>query len=192
MKRNNAIRLSRGIAMKKILEKINQLMDGIFNLLQAYSKVVLLAVVLIVCAQVVARKFFNYSIIWSEEVALLLMVWMAFISMAIGVAKDIHIRITLFFDLFPKPVQKAAEWVEHIVALFVGGTLLIYGCRLIKFTLHSTLPTTKWPSFILYLMIPVGGFYIIYCTILQMFFPKAAEIFKDKDENDEKEGKGET
>ena len=91
--------------MKKVLEKINQLMDGIFNLLQAYSKVVLLAVVLIVCAQVVSRKFFNYSIIWSEEVALLLMVWMAFISMAIGVAKDIHIRITLFFDLFPKPVQ---------------------------------------------------------------------------------------
>ena len=170
--------------MRKVLERINQLMDSIFNLLQTYSKVVLLAVVLIVCAQVVSRKFFNYSIIWSEEVALLLMVWMAFISMAIGVAKDIHIRITLFFKLFPKPLQTVFVWLEHIVSLFVGWELLVNGCRLIKFTLHSTLPTTKWPSFVLYLMIPVGGFYIIYCTILQMFFPKAAEIFKDKEEND--------
>lgn len=66
--------------MKKVLEKVNRLMDAIFNLLQAYSKIVLLAVVLIVSAQVVSRKLFNHSIIWSEEVALLLMVWMAFIS----------------------------------------------------------------------------------------------------------------
>lgn len=178
--------------MKKVLEKVNRLMDAIFNLLQAYSKIVLLAVVLIVSAQVVSRKLFNHSIIWSEEVALLLMVWMAFISMAIGVAKDIHIRITLFYKLFPKPIQKVFQWLEYIVTLFVGWTLLVNGCGLIKFTLHSTLPTTKWPSFVLYLMIPVGGFYIIYCTILHMFFPKAAEIFNDKEENDDKEGREET
>lgn len=170
--------------MKNILKKINLVMDGIFNLLQVYSKLVLIAVVLIVCAQVISRKFFSYSIIWSEEVALLLMVWMAFISMAIGVAKDIHIRIVLFFKLFPKYVQKAVTILEHIVTLFVGWVLLDSGIKLIKMTLRSTLPTTKWPSFVLYLMIPVGGFFMIYCTVLQLFFPKAAEIFKDEEEGE--------
>lgn len=173
--------------MKKILEKLNLLMDGVFNLLQFYSKIVLLAVVLIVCAQVISRSVFHYSILWSEEVALLLMVWMAFISMAIGVAKDVHIRITIFFNMFPKPLQTLFLWLEHIVTLFVGWALMYNGGRLVVSTLHSTLPTTKWPSFVLYLMIPVGGFYIIYCTILQMFFPKAAMIFKDDDEQDKEE-----
>lgn len=171
--------------MKKILEKVNLLIDGIFNLLQLYSKIVLIAVVLIVSAQVVSRKFFHYSIIWSEEVALLLMVWMAFISMAIGVAKDIHIRITMFFNLFPKKLQKIIVFFERIITLFVGWVLVDSGIKLIKMTLKSTLPTTKWPSFVLYLMIPVGGFFIIYCTILQMFFPDAAKIFKDEEKEEE-------
>lgn len=82
--------------MKKFLEGVNKALDVIFNVLRTYSKIVLLAVVLIVSAQVISRKFLRHSIIWSEEVALLLMVWMAFISMAIGVAKNIHIRIEMF------------------------------------------------------------------------------------------------
>lgn len=168
--------------MKYFLNKLNCLMDGIFNLLQAYSKIVLLIVVLIVSAQVVSRKFFHHSIIWSEEVALLLMVWMAFISMAVGVAKNIHIRIVMFYNLFPKPIQKFSCVLERGVTLFVGWVLLDSGIKLIKMTLHSTLPTTKWPSFMLYLMIPVGGFFVIYCTLLQIFFPKQAEMFEDKEE----------
>lgn len=171
--------------MKKILNLVNKLLDQIFNLLQAYSKIVLMAVVLIVSAQVISRKFLHYSILWSEEVALLLMVWMAFISMAIGVAKNIHIRIELFYNMLSGPLKKVMIWVDHIVTLFVGWVLVENGIRLISFTLHSTLPTTKWPSFILYLMIPVGGFYIIYCTILQMFFPKAASMFEDKEQEEQ-------
>ncbi len=176
--------LKGGLFVKGFLERVNRLMDGIFNLLQIYSKIVLLIVVLIVSAQVISRKFLHYSIIWSEEVALLLMVWMAFISMAIGVAKDIHIRIKMFYNLFPKPLQKLFTVAERIVTLFVGFVLMDSGTKLIKMTLHSTLPTTKWPSFVLYLMIPVGGFFIVYCTLLQIFFPKAAEIFKDKEEEE--------
>lgn len=173
--------------MKKVLEGFNKFLDVIFNVLQAYSKVVLLAVVLIVSAQVVSRKFFHHSIIWSEEVALLLMVWMAFISMAIGVAKNIHIRIEMFYNKFPKPVQTVCKWLSHLITLFVGAILMANGYKLVMATLHSTLPTTKWPSFVLYLMIPVGGFYIIYCTILHMFFPQAAKVFSDPEEEEETE-----
>ncbi len=171
--------------MKKFLERINKALDVIFNVLRTYSKIVLLAVVLIVSAQVISRKFLRHSIIWSEEVALLLMVWMAFISMAIGVAKNIHIRIEMFYDRFPKPMQKVATWVGHLVTLFVGAVLLVNGYRLVMATRYSTLPTTKWPSFVLYLMIPVGGFYIVYCTILHMFFPGAAKLFEDPEEEEE-------
>lgn len=171
--------------MKKFLMGFNKFLDIIFNVLQTYSKVVLLGVVLLVSAQVISRKFLHYSIVWSEEVALLLMVWMAFISMAMGVAKNIHIRIEMFYKLFPKPVQKAAVWLGHIVTLFVGAMLMINGYKLVMATLNSTLPTTKWPSFMLYLMIPVGGFYIVYCTILHMFFPNAAKVFEDPEEEED-------
>lgn len=173
--------------MKKALEWLNVALKWVFKALHLFSQVVMLAVTLIVCAQVVSRKVFHYSILWSEEVTLLLMVWITFISMALGVAKDIHIRIELFYNMYPSPIKKFCQWLGYAVALFVGVVLMVYGGRLIKFTLHSTLPTTKWPSFMLYLMSPVGGFYIVYCTILHMFFPDAARIFADTEMEETKE-----
>ena len=170
--------------MKKLFKGINKALDFLFKALENYSKVVLVAMVVIVTAQVLARKVFRSSIIWSEEVALVLMVWMAFISMAIGTAKNLHIRIEMFYKKFPAALQKVANWAESLATLFVGYVLMANGYRLVMATLRSTLPTTKWPSFVLYLMIPVAGFYVIYCTILNVFFPKAAVIFKDPEEEE--------
>ena len=51
--------------MKKLLTIINGFFHKIFQVLELYSQVVLLAIVLIVSAQVVARKFLGTSIIWS-------------------------------------------------------------------------------------------------------------------------------
>ena len=170
--------------MKQFFKGINKALDLLFRALETYSKIVLVATVVIVTAQVIARKVLHSSIIWSEEVALVLMVWMAFISMAIGTAKNIHIRIEMFYKKFPPAVQKVTNWAEYAVTLFVGYVLMVNGYKLVMATLRSTLPTTKWPSFVLYLMIPVAGFYVIYCTILNAFFPKAAAIFQDPEEEE--------
>lgn len=169
---------------KKLLDKINLIFYEVFRLLELYSKVVLLAIVFIVSAQVIARKFLHSSIIWSEEVARLLMVWMAFISMAIGVAKKLHISIHMFYDRFPKPLQKLAVAIEYACTLFAGTVLMIYGSKLVAASTTSTLATTKWPKFFLYLMIPVGGFFMVYCTILHMFFPQASALFEEKEEDE--------
>lgn len=168
--------------LKKLVEGTTKVLQKIFKLLEIYSKIVVFAVVFIISAQVVARKFLHSSIWWSEEVALLLMVWVAFIATAIGVAKGIHIRIEMVYKKFPRKVQVCLTWLEYIITLFIGLLMVIYGIKLVKSTLHSTLPTTKWPSFLLYLMIPVSGFFFIYCTILNMFFPEAAKIFADDGE----------
>lgn len=170
------------MTFKQFVLRLNKVLKTIFRGLEIYSKTVVLGVVIIISAQVVARKFLKNSIVWSEEVALLLMVWVAFITIAIGVAKNIHIRIELIYKHFPKKVKTLFTWFEYIVTLFVGLMLLVYGIKLVQVTLYSTLPTTKWPSFLLYLMIPVGGFFIIYCTLLHMFFPEAAKFFSEDDE----------
>lgn len=175
--------------MQKFMNFLNRLLKAIFRVLEAYSKIVVAGVVLLICAQVVSRKLFHHSIIWSEEVVLLLMVWVAFIATAIGCARNIHIRITLLYNKFPAGVQKVCRALEYLATTFAGLMMLIYGTKLVKFTLHSTLPTTKWPSFLLYLMIPVGGFFMIYCTILQVFFPKAAEVFREGEEDSEDDDK---
>lgn len=155
------------------MEKVRKILIGIFNIvyriLFEYSKYVLVAIVLIVSAQVVARNVFRSSIMWSQEVSLLLIVWMTFLSMAIGAEKNLHIGVELFYSYFPKPIKKICDILNNVIVLTIGAFLGIYGWRLVESTMSSTLAATKWPAGILYLMIPVGGWCMFFFKILDCF-----------------------
>ena len=47
-----------------------------------------------------------------------------------------------------------------------GGFMVYYGVRLVMSTMTSTLPATQWPAGLMYIMIPVGGVFIVYFTLL--------------------------
>lgn len=153
----------------RIMNAISYAFDFIYRILLEYSKIVLLVIVLIVSAQVICRKFLGFSIYWSDEVALLLMVWMAFISMAIGVEKKLHISISMFFNKFPAPIRKILSAINGIVTILFGVVLIVYGIQLIQITSISTLAATQWPASTLYLMIPVSGVFICYYALIDLF-----------------------
>ncbi len=161
--------------MKSLISFFRHFLSIIYKLLFRYSEAVLLVIVVLVTLQVFMRKvpflgsLFGGGFVWTEEVSLVFVVWMAFISMAIGVAENLHISISMFYEWFPKPLQKAADYLTSFLVMCVGFVLMYYGWLLVQFTRASTLPTTKWPSFILYLMIPVSGFYIVYFSFLRLY-----------------------
>ena len=56
-------------------EAILKIVNGLHILLMELAKLFILAMILIIFANVVLRYVFNSGILWSEEVALLLAVW---------------------------------------------------------------------------------------------------------------------
>ena len=97
------------------------------------------------------------------------MVWLAFIAMAIGVEKKLHIAIEMFVKPLPKPVQKIIEKINDTATMLFGIILVIYGKELVAHTMSSTLPATQWPAGIAYLMMPIGGVFITYFSFLSLF-----------------------
>lgn len=169
-----------------LMNGISFCFDFIYRILLEYSKIVMLVIVLIVSAQVICRKFLGFSIAWSEEVSLLLMVWMAFISMAIGVEKHLHIAIEMFFKLFPKPLQKIFSVINNLVTFLFGVMMIYYGIMLVQNTSNSTLPATQWPTSTMYLMIPVSGAFICYYSLVELFH---LDRFHHRNLTESKEGK---
>lgn len=153
--------------MDKIMKPISKVMNAIYKLFCLYSQAVLLAIVGIVTMQVVLR-WLKMNVPWGEEVALFFMVWMAFISFAIGVVENLHISIVMLFDKLPKGVQKFLEVAINIIILIVGVFFIVYGKRLVSTTMRSTLPATKWPKGTMYMMIPVSGFFVTYASLLRL------------------------
>lgn len=153
--------------LENVMRPVAAVLDSIYGILLIYSKVVLLLIVAIVSVQVFYRKVLGTGITWSEEVALLLMVWMAFISMAIGVEKKTHIAIEMFYNRFPKRMQSIVTKINTLIIASVGAILIIYGVKLIIGTFGITMPATQWPTSALYFMIPVGGFFMLYFALFE-------------------------
>ena len=153
--------------MDKIMKPVSKVMNMLYKLFCLFSQGVLLVIVGIVTMQVVLR-WLKMNVPWGEEVALFFMVWMAFISFAIGVIGDLHISIVMVFDRLPKKAQKVLEFIINVIILVVGVFFIIYGKNLVSMTMRSTLPATKWPKGTMYMMIPVSGVFVTYASVLRL------------------------
>lgn len=126
----------------------------------------LVAMVSIICYQVALRFFFNFSPSWSEEIAIVLMIWFGMLSIPIGVKLNLHIGIEYLFKRFPLPVKKIVARLIYILIGVFGGLMTIYGIELVEFMGMSTLPATKISSAVEYVVIPISGAMLV-CVALE-------------------------
>ena len=173
--------------LKGIKKVLIQIFNVIYKIIFGYARWVLAVVILIVCAQVFCRNILRTNIRWNQEVSLLLTIWMAFLGIAIGAEKNLHIGVELFYDRFPSPMKKAVDIINQIITVLVGVFFTVYGTKMVLSTMDSILPVTKWPSALMYIMIPVSGVCIVYFTVLDMVGLRGYK----KTENDESVGKEE-
>ena len=96
-----------------MLKGIKKVLIDIFNLfykvIYGYARWVLAVVIVIICAQVFCRNILRTNIRWNQEVALLLTIWMAFLGIAIGAEKNLHIGVELFYDKFPVKIRNVID-----------------------------------------------------------------------------------
>ena len=71
--------------MEKLIKPLKWIENGIAVLTMS-------TVSLLVFGQVISRYFFEYTPVWSEELARFLIVWSIFIGVAIGVRKNVTIQ----------------------------------------------------------------------------------------------------
>lgn len=118
-----------------MLKGIKKVLIDIFNLfykvIYGYARWVLAVVIVIICAQVFCRNILRTNIRWNQEVALLLTIWMAFLGIAIGAEKNLHIGVELFYDKFPVKIRNVIDVLNRIITLLVGAFFTVYGVRMV-------------------------------------------------------------
>ena len=154
-----------------------------FNKIMVFlAQIMLVIMSLVTCSQVFTRKLFNYSIRWSEEVPLILMIWFGFIAMAIGVREHLHISIEVIYKLFPKKMQKVVEKLAYLMVAAFGVFMVIWGWQLTSKMMTSTMPATKMPRGYLYIIMPFSGALIAYYSLMDVLGVKRYEGKKETDE----------
>lgn len=150
-----------------MVKKVIHFFESIFEKL---GMLFLGSMTVIITYQVICRYFFDRTPSWSEEVSLLLMVWMGFIGLALGVIKGVHIGIEFFISVLPEKMQKIIILFDDLLVGLFGASLLFYGYELVQKTMSSKLPATGWPAATLYGLVPFSGFLIILFVIYKIFY----------------------
>ncbi|EKF20435.1 TRAP dicarboxylate family transporter subunit DctQ [Nitratireductor pacificus pht-3B] len=135
------------------------------KLVQWLLMLMLLAMTGVMFAQIIWRYLLQSPLVWSEELALLLMVWMTFLGSALMLERKEHVAIDLLVEWLPPALNRATQIVGALVVL-AFNLALTYGALLIVETAkESIMPGLKISSAWQYMGVLIGGGLLVLVSI---------------------------
>ena len=127
------------------------------NIVEWIAAVMVVALAVIVFLQVFNRFVLKAPLAWSEDLAMLLFQWVAFLGAAIGVKRMRHFGIELVVKKLPERIHRK---IERIIPIFIGVvalTMITEGIQLIGFNKNRIYSSMDLSYIWAYLPIPVSG-----------------------------------
>lgn len=72
---------------------------------------------ILIFVQVVMRYAFDNSLVWSEELARYMFVWLVYFAVSYTARREKHIRIDAAINLYPKKLRPYVEMLSEIIVL---------------------------------------------------------------------------
>jgi TRAP-type C4-dicarboxylate transport system permease small subunit len=151
--------------LQKFLQKLESLMEIIGMLL-------LIAMVVVIGGQIFCRYVFNFTPKWSEDVALIFMVWFSFLGMAIGVKRGIHLSIEYFVNNLNPSMKSTVEKLDNFLVMIFGIILAWNGYELSEMAFYTIIPSIDLPMTVIYAVTPIAGLFIAIFSLLKIIVPQ--------------------
>lgn len=136
---------------------VRRFVDGLNVVASFVCYALLVAITAIICMQVFLRFVLNSPTSWSEEIALLALIWFGMIAIAIAIRRHEHVAISYFRDKLPAPAALALDYLAQALMGVFMLVVLIYGRDLLALTGAQVLPASGFTKAWLYYPTLVGG-----------------------------------
>lgn len=107
--------------------------------------------------QVFGRFVLNSSPSWTEQAALILMIWYVFFAAAAGVWERFHIRIELLEKRMSAEKARKLRIAIHALLAVFGLVLLVFGAQLAWLVRDHVVPSLGISRALAYAPIPLAG-----------------------------------
>ncbi|SDW70717.1 TRAP transporter small permease [Litoreibacter albidus] len=128
------------------IRRLEQVLDWARSFCILISSLALVTLVTTFGWLVFGRYVLNVTPTWVEQLALLLICYIAFLGAAAGVREDTHIGVALFRDMMPFTIQKVVMVAIDLMLAAFGAIMLIAGITLMKFGWDTALPMLEIPE----------------------------------------------
>ncbi len=141
------------------------LLNGIANICRVITGVSLVVLTGIFGWLVYGRYVLNSTPTWVEQVALLLIMVIAFLGAAVGVHDNTHLSVELLRNSVSKRIKFGLIVLSHIILGVFGYYMLAYGTQLTIFKWGSMIPLIHVPEGLRSLPLAIGGALILLFSI---------------------------
>jgi C4-dicarboxylate transporter DctQ subunit len=147
-----------------LLDKIYKGFDRVMDVLAVFAGVLMMAMMFVVCIDVVLRYFFNRPTPWALEYACYSMLYIPFLVAAWTLKKEGHVKIELVTDKISPASQALLNSITSLVAAAVFLILAVYGTKLTLeyyqtgYIVNTVLRPLKY---IILLIVPLGSILLV-------------------------------
>ena len=131
-----------------MLEKIEKFVASVCVILMA----------VLVFANVVARKVFDDSLVFSDEMSTYLFVLMSFMGAAIAARRNAHLGLSIITDRV-KPRTRTVINMTYAIAAVFCLLIIIFGVQMVisQYQLGQETAAMQWPEWIYGSFVPIGA-----------------------------------
>ena len=126
----------------------------IVNIDQYVSAVLFIVIMVLLFLQVVTRYVFRHSFTWTEELSVLLFVWMTYMGVSSAVTYRKNLRIDALLDVVPFRVKKLLLIISDVIFILFNLYLIVPFVELIGSIGGSRTPILGIPKAMTYWLIP--------------------------------------
>jgi len=150
---------------------LNRVLEGVLILLMGL-------LVLDVLWQVASRYLLRRPSSWTDELATLLIIWVAMLGASVAFIRQSHLGVDYFVGKLPPRARVWSELVVYaLVGFFAGAVLLFGGIQLVSLTLltNQVSPALGVKMGHVYLALPVSGVFIVVFAV-EAFLERLASL----------------
>lgn len=141
-------------------EVLSRLERGVLSLLMPL-------IVTVTFLQVFYRYVLHRPLVWSDELAIYLFIWIAFLGASMGVAADGHYGLELIKNKLPPRLLSVCYAIIYLASFYFLLTVAILGTQMVIETRHvstSLQVSMRW----FYSAIPTGGFLMCFHLLARL------------------------
>jgi C4-dicarboxylate transporter DctQ subunit len=145
------------------VKRLLRLLDRIEGLLAAVATILLVAVTLSVCVDVLMRYGFNAPLVWVVETGEYALLYITFLGTAWTLHKGGHVRVDIILGLFSQTTRRVLGMISSSLGVIISLVLTIWGFLVTwdKFASDAYKPTVvEFPTWIVVIVIPIGSIFL--------------------------------
>ena len=147
------------------MEIFHRLVDAVSQVTKVFVLILASGIFAIVLFTVVSRYGFTWVLSWSEEVPRYLLIWVSFLSAAVGVDISDHIAFDLIYRKFTGLRLKILQFVINGSIVGFGVLMLIYGFVFVRDFGPDWMESIPFTNVWYYTAMPISGGLIVLFAI---------------------------